>query len=57
MKRREKSTVPFTLISGLWALERKKKEKGKKNIDRKRTFSPGGKKRSVEKIFKSCWCQ
>lgn len=35
-RRREKSTVPFTLISGLWALERKKKRKKERKTDKER---------------------
>lgn len=50
MRRREKSTVPFTLMSGLWALKRKDKEKEGKKIDTKRAFSQ--EKQAVEYIKK-----
>lgn len=33
-RRREKSTVPFTLMSGLWALRRKEKNKERQKIER-----------------------
>lgn len=50
MRRREKTTVPFTLMSGLWALKRKDKEKEGKKIDTKRAFSQ--EKQAVEYIKK-----